>query len=171
MSATSQGSAKQELSVEFYLGFITGGQLLAGLLLLLARLMPDSLGYTGLFVGGLLALLFAFAVWIGFLHAAWSAIQDAETGLSPGRAVGFLFIPVFNLFWMFRSVGGYAAAYNAYAKRSAPKAPHLAEWPFWGVCILSLLSFIPFAGLVAAALGLVAMFMLVRSTCLAVNAL
>jgi hypothetical protein len=35
------------------------------------------------------------------LHRAWSAVQDGVTTVSPGKAVGFCFIPFFNLYWNF----------------------------------------------------------------------
>jgi hypothetical protein len=35
------------------------------------------------------------------LHRAWSAVQDGVTAVTPGKAVGFCFIPFFNLYWNF----------------------------------------------------------------------
>lgn len=35
------------------------------------------------------------------LHRAWSAVQDGVTAVTPGRAVGFCYIPFFNLYWNF----------------------------------------------------------------------
>jgi hypothetical protein len=35
------------------------------------------------------------------LHRAWSAVQDGVTTVTPGKAVGFCFIPFFNLYWNF----------------------------------------------------------------------
>jgi len=48
-----------------------------------------------------------FAVW---LHQAWSAVPQQCRGTSPGKAVGFLFIPFFNLYWMFRAIPGLSKA-------------------------------------------------------------
>ena len=53
------------------------------------------------------------------LHRAWQVVQPA-TGLgrglkipTPGSAVGFLFIPFFNLYWMFVAFKGLMDAANA----------------------------------------------------------
>lgn len=35
------------------------------------------------------------------LHRAWSAVQDGVTTVTPGKAVGFCYIPFFNLYWNF----------------------------------------------------------------------
>lgn len=55
-----------------------------------------------LFVIGSLALITAFIMQLVLLYRNWKIIANAE-GLSadPGQAVGFLFIPAFNLYWQF----------------------------------------------------------------------
>jgi hypothetical protein len=35
------------------------------------------------------------------LHRGWKAVQDGKAQTTPGKAVGFLFIPFFNLYWGF----------------------------------------------------------------------
>lgn len=35
------------------------------------------------------------------LHRAWTAVQDGVTTVTPGKAVGFCYIPFFNLYWNF----------------------------------------------------------------------
>jgi len=35
------------------------------------------------------------------VYKAWEAIQNGHARTSPGKAVGFLFIPCFSLYWMF----------------------------------------------------------------------
>ena len=55
-----------------------------------------------LFVIGGLALITAFIMQLVLLYRNWKVITNAE-GLSadPGQAVGFMFIPLFNLYWQF----------------------------------------------------------------------
>ena len=44
----------------------------------------------------------------------WLAIQDGPTRIQAGAAAGFLFVPVFNLFWIFIAFWGFAKNYNAW---------------------------------------------------------
>lgn len=55
-----------------------------------------------LFVIGSLAMITAFIMQLVLLYRNWKIIANAE-GLAadPGQAVGFLFIPLFNLYWQF----------------------------------------------------------------------
>ena len=47
------------------------------------------------------------------LHKLWSLIPADKARTTPGKAVGFLFIPLFNLFWNFVAIHGLAKALNA----------------------------------------------------------
>jgi len=47
-----------------------------------------------------LQLLIALTVCV-YLYSCWSALPKSMRFTSPGKAVGFLFIPVFNVFWIF----------------------------------------------------------------------
>lgn len=42
------------------------------------------------------------------LHRAWSILQPVGARTTPGAAVGFLFIPFFNLYWLFVAYKGLA---------------------------------------------------------------
>ena len=42
------------------------------------------------------------------LYKAWKVIPAAHARTTPGRAVGFLFIPCFNLYWIFQAFYGWA---------------------------------------------------------------
>lgn len=46
-----------------------------------------------------------------FVHRMWSALPAST--LSPRRAVGLLFLPVFNLYWIVRVFAGFARQANA----------------------------------------------------------
>ena len=56
-------------------------------------------------------------VLLTLLYKAWKAIQDGVTKITPGQAVGRLFIPLFNLFWLSKAVIGFADEYNRFAER------------------------------------------------------
>lgn len=61
-------------------------------------------------------------------HAATSGrlelapIADGQARTSPGRALGFLFIPFYNLYWMFQVLPGWASDFNAYCARHGIRA-------------------------------------------------
>ncbi|MDM7924278.1 MAG: hypothetical protein QUS14_18490 [Pyrinomonadaceae bacterium] len=60
------------------------------------------------------------------LHSIWKVLQDGVTDVTPGKAIGFLFIPFYNIYWVFRVWGGYPADYNKFIDRyrlAAPKIP------------------------------------------------
>lgn len=50
-------------------------------------------------------------------YKMWAAIQDGKTSISPGKAIGFLFIPVFNVYWTLNMLIGFAEDYNAFIGR------------------------------------------------------
>ena len=76
------------------------------------------LGITALIciVAGYICLIAYGVVTYVYLYRAWYYIQDIP-GLArttPGAAVGMLFIPFFNLYWIFNVFPGWATDYNRY---------------------------------------------------------
>ncbi len=86
------------------------------------------------------------------LYRGWMAIQDDYVRTTPGKAVGFLFIPVFNLYWVFVAIGAYAKGFNAFISRHQIPAKRLPEKLFITQCILMILGIvmagIPVAGFI-----------------------
>lgn len=74
-----------------------------------------------------LAALFAWVVWLVLVYKMWSAIQDGNARTTPGKACGFLFIPLFNLYWVFQAVWGFAKDYNRLVDRHALQVRKLPE--------------------------------------------
>lgn len=60
----------------------------------------------------------AFVTLAVTLHRSWKSIQDEHTPIKPGRAVGLLFAPFYNLYWFYRVVPGFAKEFNLFAKRN-----------------------------------------------------
>lgn len=46
------------------------------------------------------------------LYRAWKVLQPGGARTTPGKAVGFLFIPLFNLYWVFVALYGWAQDWN-----------------------------------------------------------
>ncbi|MBU0974051.1 MAG: DUF4339 domain-containing protein [Proteobacteria bacterium] len=51
------------------------------------------------------------------IYKLWQVVQDGFASTSPGRAVGFMFIPYFNYYWFLPAYYGLAKDLNAYIDR------------------------------------------------------
>jgi len=73
------------------------------------------------------------------IYKMWEAIQAGPARTTPGKAVGFLFIPYFNLYWMFVVLYGWAKDYNQFVKLRRIRALPVSEELPLGLCVFSLL--------------------------------
>jgi hypothetical protein len=64
-----------------------------------------------------LALIATVVLFCVLLYKAWNQIQDSYARTSASKAVGFLFIPFFNLYWLFVAVYGLACDLHNYVVR------------------------------------------------------
>jgi len=89
------------------------------------------------------------------LHRAWWNVQPARCGLNlaiptPGQAVGFLFIPFFNLYWIFIAFAGLMETANALCKDREINVPPFGNGAAitLGVCFIVwfVTSWVPFLG-------------------------
>ena len=60
--------------------------------------------------------LFGAVVILCLVYRMWHEIEGEPTTISPRRAVTGLLVPLFNLYWVFRVVPGWAAAFEAYQR-------------------------------------------------------
>lgn len=51
------------------------------------------------------------------IYKLWQVVQDGYASTTPGRAVGFMFIPYFNYYWFLPAYYGLAKDLNAYIDR------------------------------------------------------
>lgn len=93
--------------------------------------------YSLLFLFG--ALLFMLSLY----HKAWLAIQDGYARTTPGHAVGYSFIPVFNWYWIFVVMVGFVSDYNAFAERKKLDREPLSRWLFLSLAITWVISSLP----------------------------
>jgi len=61
------------------------------------------------------------------LFKSWKVLEDGVTPVTGGKAIGFLFIPFFNIYWFFRVWGGYPSEYNKFADRHRLAVPKLSS--------------------------------------------
>jgi hypothetical protein len=61
------------------------------------------------------------------LYRLWHIIQDGAARTSPGKAVGFCFIPFFNLYWVYVAIVGLVKDMNAYCNQHNIEGPRANE--------------------------------------------
>ena len=68
--------------------------------------------------------------WIVFavlIYKMWKKIPGKGARTTPGKAVGFLFIPVYNIYWWFPAIWGWSRDWNTYSKKSKEKPLPVSE--------------------------------------------
>jgi TPR repeat protein len=90
----------------------------------LIAMMPLSGGIASGLLESIPVIVCSFAVGIGMivfqyllLYQGWKSIPVDIARTTPGKAVGFLFIPIFNLYWMFVAYDGLIKDMNAALQR------------------------------------------------------
>jgi hypothetical protein len=91
---------------------------------------------------GILVEITALVLCFSWLHRAWRLVLHGDEEFSPGLMVGLLFVPFFNLYWMFRAIPGLSAAIQQELKLVAPRRTYGAGWvPGEATCILALVPY------------------------------
>ena len=131
----------------------------------------DRSAAIALLIWGAVAATYAAVVMLILCYRMWQSIYDNYARMSPGRAVGFLFIPLFNLYWIFQVLWGFAKDYNSYISRNSINTRRLPEGLFLAWVILPLTLAIPYLNIAAAPAYWVVSGIAVSKICDAVNAL
>lgn len=113
----------------------------------------------GLYLGGLVlsiiligiaGIIAALVLQYIFLFKAWNQIQDGHARTGPGKAVGFMFIPFFNFYWIFVAIYGLSQDLNRYMDERNIHGRRCSTGLAQAACIVALLSIIPYLGLLIA---------------------
>lgn len=164
-----------KLSKGFILGSLLGGAILATILYIagLAMIASTEEPFPGalFIVLGAFAAIYATVVMCIMVYKMWKAIQDGHARTTPGKAVGFMFIPFFNFYWVFQAYWGFSQDYNSYIERHSMATNRLPEGLFLAYAIFSVASSVPYVGMLASIPCLVIFIILVVKICDAVNAL
>lgn len=105
------------------------------------------------------------------IYKMWASIQDGHARTTPGKAIGFLFIPFFCVYWIFQVWGGFPTDYNSYVERHRLGLPRLGSGVYAAYPVLILLSVVPFLNIVTALVSLFVFLAITGKTCDAVNRL
>lgn len=122
-----------------------------------AHLADMGQGMMGVGLLCLILFIIAYAVEIysgviGFvlLYRMWSALQAGPVRATPGKAVGLLFVPFYNLYWMFQAILGWTQDYNVFVAQRGIESPQAPEGLAKTICILALVGAVPCVGLLVA---------------------
>jgi len=168
----------QKISKGFYLGSIAGVGGLGLIFIIISNLI--ALGQDGeaaavFLIPGLLLSIYAGVIGIMLWYKAWSAIQDGNARTTPGKAIGFLFIPLYGFYWVFQAYLGYAKDYNAYIKRHNVSAQDLPKGLFLTTCILTVAgiftAFIPIFSSIFSLVSYTIWIMVMMKVCDALNSI
>lgn len=133
-------------------------------------LIPVVIGYGVLFagifseslvvgvVGGLVALsslVFMVVCSCKFMYRCWMLVSDGKARTTPERAVGFMFIPLFNMYWQFVAHWGLTLEMNRVIDEYQIPAPRPNPQLMLWYLILGLCGIIPFIGPLASLASLV----------------
>ncbi len=162
------------ISKGFFLGSVAVALGISDILIVLGSIKvrggdPEAgMGLIGL---SWLPMLFGGIVMAVLWYKMWAAIQDGNARTTPGKAIGFLFIPFFNIYWMFQAVWGYAKDFNRYIERHGINTQQLPEGLFLTYTILCLTGWLPVLGLVLVIVNYFIGLILVSKICDGVNAI
>ena len=109
---------------------------------------PSLVGVFVMLIGGSILFLTMILNYV-FLYRAWHILQPGKARTSPGKAVGFLFIPLFNLYWVFVSYPGWAYDWNRIRKSHSnlTSMPTVSEGLFLAGPICFFVTSVPLIGL------------------------
>ena len=140
----------KKLSKGLYLGSICGGMgtgIINYFLGLIMMYSNDDYFGQFLMVFGIAWMIYSVVMSVILLYKIWEAIQDGNVRTTPGRAIGFMFIPFFNMYWGFQSLWGWSVDFNKYIKEKGVDTPAISEGVTLSICILTICSLIPILNL------------------------
>jgi WD40 repeat protein len=77
------------------------------------------------------------------LYKGWDIIQDGHTRTRPDTAIALLFVPLFNIYWVFVAIRGLAADMNAFIERYELPARPLSLRLATAYCLFAAIALVP----------------------------
>jgi predicted Zn finger-like uncharacterized protein len=99
--------------------------ILAGLGLMSAINKGEHSTLIAVFAGADIFLIISVLIELLLFYKMWAAISDSQASMTPAKAVGFLFIPVFSIYWALCMVTGFVEDYNSFIHRRMIKVKDL----------------------------------------------
>lgn len=120
-------------------------------------------------VAGYISIMYAVIYGYIALFRSWSIIQGRTARTTPGRAVGFNFIPFYNFYWVFVAVKGLAEDINSLFDQANINVKRINVGLSLWACILFILSIIPVIGVITLLISTILYTILVYQWAEAVN--
>ena len=98
---------------------------------------------------GIIPLIAGSVISFILLYRFWAVIQDGKARTNPSKAVGFCFIPFFNIYWNYVAMVGLAEDMNRYCRERNIAAPVIGEGLAITWFVLYCCSCIPWLNLLA----------------------
>ncbi|MEM7227712.1 MAG: hypothetical protein AAF432_02750 [Planctomycetota bacterium] len=172
-------AVRRRISKGAYLGGIIGAYAVSFLLMIPGLLMiatsrDEAVAVAGsaIICVGVIPSIIAGVLLLVLVWKMWASIQDGQlTRTTPGKAVGFLFIPFFNLYWIFTVYWGWCIDFNRYSAERQVAAPRAHEGVGLTIGILMLCSMVPLIGYLPSLVNLVLLVVFMNRAIDCVNAL
>lgn len=89
-----------------------------------------------LIIASVVAILVAWLLQLVYLARLWGALGYSNPRTTPGKAIGLMFVPLFNLYWIFVVIHGLAQDWNRITHQhpNLMHAPKLSEGMFLTYC-------------------------------------
>lgn len=78
------------------------------------------------------------------LHRGWASVQDGAARTTPGKAVGFLFIPFYALYWVFIAYPGLMSEFSRLAEARGKGRDSVGGGLAIAYAVLSIIPYINF---------------------------
>lgn len=126
-----------------------------------AGTVPALVGIVMAGISGLCLVIWTIFTYIN-LYRAWACLRAGAPRTTPGMAIGMLFVPFYNLYWMFVAIAGLPKEWNRIVSsyEDIQNAPRFSETTFLMYCIGSL---------VFPLLALIMVFPMMSEICKGVN--
>jgi len=111
---------------------------------------------------GIPAVIASLVLYYILLYRFWDLIQDGSPRTTPGKGIGFLFIPFFSLYWKFVAIHGLAQDMNRYTRDRGIATPRVNEELALTLCILNCCTMIPYVGFLILIAALVLTILVVK---------
>ena len=171
MQPIAKGLYMTWLTIGAITSFVLG---MGGLALVLLGIYEDQEEPVLIGMGvSMLAMIFVVLtsiIALVLLFKLWSAIQGPTARTSPGKAIGFLFIPFFNYYWIFQAYRGWAVDHQELIGRHNIDSPTVSVGLATTFCIFVLLAAIPYVGVLFSIFPLILHLVVVSKMIDAANA-